>query len=88
MGSIDEAIAAAVQESVDKAMAPIVERMGEPAPLVWTTGQAAAALGCSTQTVARLVDRGVLPRVPHMGTLRLIPRAAVERLVASADTAG
>ena len=88
MGDIDDVIAASVQKAVDKAMAPVVERLAEPAPLVWTTGQTAAALGCSARTVARLVDRGVLPTLPHMGTLRLIPRTAVERLVASADTGG
>lgn len=49
---------------------------------------AAHVLSTSTSTIRRLVDEGVLPIVPHMGQRIVIPRAAVMRLVDSAERAG
>jgi excisionase family DNA binding protein len=82
--SVDAAIQQAVQAAVDVALAPLMARIAEPVPLVYTTQEAATALGVSRNVIARWCNEGVLPTMPHTDR-RLIPRAAVERLVAEAD---
>lgn len=83
-GSIEAAIAASVQAAVDAALAPLHARLAEPEPLVWTVPQVAAVLQVSTRTVTHLIDTGQLPQLDVDCRRRLIPRAAVERLVATA----
>lgn len=83
MTSVDAAIAATVQAAVDAALAPLHARLAEPAPLVYTTQEAAKALGVSRNVIARWCNEGVLPTMPHTDR-RLIPRLAVERLVTEA----
>lgn len=53
-------------------------------PVTYTVREAADLLGISERQVYRLVDRGVLPKVPDLGRLTRIPRAAVDELVGSA----
>jgi len=78
--SLDDAIAAAVEAGVDRALA----RRSEPVePLVFTVPAAAKALCTSPKTVRRLIAAGVLPTVPHMGARVLVPRWAVVALVES-----
>lgn len=55
-----------------------------PAPverLAYSTAELAEALGCSRQHIHNLLARGALPSV-KLGARRLIPRAAVEKLLA------
>jgi excisionase family DNA binding protein len=80
---IEERVAA----GVEAALRPYLRRLADPECLTYTAPQAAVVLGTSATTVRRLVDQGVLPVVPHMGDRRLIPRAAVEALVANETTA-
>lgn len=55
--------------------------------LTVTASEAAEIIGCSRNQVYELVQRHVLPVVPHMGRRVLIPRTAVERLVAGESEA-
>ena len=80
-GSIDDRIAQAVVQSIEALLGPYLARLLEPEPIVYTVSQVAAMLQVSTDTVGRLVKRGVLPRVPHLDGKVLIPRVAVDRLV-------
>lgn len=82
---MEELIEAAVERAVLRVVGPLLERLNAPAPLVCTVAQAADALQVSQDTVSRMVRRGDLPRVPHVGGKVLIPRHALDRLVASAE---
>jgi excisionase family DNA binding protein len=84
--SLDEAIEAAVVRAVQTALAPYLSRLADPEPLVYSVKEAAHVLGTSPTTVDRLIGRGVLPLVPHMGQRRLVPRAAVARLVEPSES--
>lgn len=85
--SLEGAIQAVVVEAVREALAPYVRRLAEPEPLVYNVAEAAQVLSTSTNTVRRMIERGVLPVVPHMGHRVVIPRSAVARLVESAEAA-
>jgi excisionase family DNA binding protein len=74
---LEEAVAAAVVRTLE----PYVRRLREPEPLVYSVPEAAKVLRTSTNTVRRMVERGVLPTVPHMGNRTVIPRVAVSQLV-------
>lgn len=50
--------------------------------LTLTVPEAAEVLGCSKAHLYEVIARGELQVVPHMGRRKLIPRAAVERMVA------
>lgn len=57
----------------------------EPAPaerLTYSVTEAAHLLGLSEATVYGLLDRGAIPELPRLSRRRLIPRWAVEALVA------
>ena len=86
--SLDGAIQAVVVEAVREALAPYVRRRAEPEPLVYNVAETAQVLSTSTNTVRRMIERVVLPVVPHMGHRVVIPRSAVVRLVESAEAAG
>lgn len=47
-----------------------------------TSGEASVILGCSSQTVNRWADAGILPAVGRLGRLgtRLFERSTVEKL--------
>lgn len=79
--TIEDQIKAAVERAVERVLGPYLARLCQPEPAVYTVAQVAVVLQVSDDTVARLVKRGALPRVPHLDGKVLIPRAAVERLV-------
>jgi excisionase family DNA binding protein len=78
---IEGRIEEAVERAVERLLRPYLRRICEPEPAVYTVAQAAVVLQVSEDTVARLVRRGVLHRVPHVGGKVLIPRAAVDELL-------
>lgn len=53
-------------------------------PLALGVAEVARLLSCSKAHVYNLIERGELPTVPHMGARKLVPRQAVEDLVAGA----
>ena len=85
---IREDKAGAVERAVLRVISPLLERRNTPAPIVYTVAQAADALQVSQDTISRMVRRGDLPRVPHVGGKVLIPRRALDQLVASAEEPG
>ena len=86
--SLDDVIQALIADAVRQSLSPFLRRLADPEPLVYSVREAAHVLSTSTSTIRRLVDEGVLPIVPHMGQRIVIPRAAVMRLVDSAERAG
>ena len=56
-----------VERAVERLLGPYLRRICEPEPAVYTVAQAAVVLQVSEDTVSRLVRRGVLQRVPHVG---------------------
>jgi excisionase family DNA binding protein len=62
-----------------------VSRTANPAEaLALSSQQVAAALQCSQRKVQRLVEAGVLRRVPYMGDIR-ISTAELERYLTQGD---
>lgn len=55
--------------------------MAEIEPLVYSIPQAAAALGVSEPTVARMIETGRLPVMDHMGRRKVISRRRLEEWV-------
>ena len=86
--TMEELIEAAVERAVLRVIGSLLERPNTPAPIVYTVAQAADALQVSQDTISRMVRRGALPRVPQVGGKVLIPRHALDRLVASAEELG
>jgi excisionase family DNA binding protein len=82
VSSIEVCIEDAVERAVERFLGPYLRRICEPEPAVYTVAQTAVVLQVSEDTIARLVRRGVLHRVPHVGGKVLIPRTAVDELVA------
>jgi excisionase family DNA binding protein len=82
VSSIEACIEEAVERAIERLLGPYLRRICEPEPAVYTVAQAGVVLQVSEDTVARLVRRGVLHRVPHVGGKVLIPRAAVDELLA------
>jgi excisionase family DNA binding protein len=82
VASIEVCIEDAVERAVERFLGPYLRRICEPEPAVYTVAQTAVVLQVSEDTIARLVRRGVLHRVPHIGGKVLIPRAAVDELLA------
>jgi excisionase family DNA binding protein len=79
--TIEDVIEAIVERVVERALRPYLHRLTTPEPSVYTAAQAASAMQVSEDTIWRMVKRGVLPRVPHIGGKVLIPRTAVDGLV-------
>jgi excisionase family DNA binding protein len=79
--AIEACIEEAVERAVERLLGPYLRRICDPEPAVYTVAQTAVVLQVSEDTVARLVRRGVLDRVPHVGGKVLIPRVAVDELV-------
>jgi excisionase family DNA binding protein len=78
-------IEAAVERAIERSLGPYLSRLSVCEPAVYTVAQAAEVLQVSQDTVGRIVRRGVLPRVPHVGGKVLIPRRALDRLIESAE---
>ena len=53
-------------------------------PLAISPAEAARLLGVSDDVVYRLLDQGLLPELPRWTRRRLVPRAAIEAVVAEA----
>ena len=79
--SIEALIETAVERAVRRSFGPYLHRLSACEPAVYTVAQAAEVLQVSDDTIGRMVRRGVLPRVPHVGGKVLIPRRALDRLV-------
>ena len=79
-------IEAAVERAIGRSLAPHLHRLSVCEPAVYTVAQAAEVLQVSEDTVGRIVRRGVLPRVPHVGGKVLIPRRALDRLIEQGET--
>ncbi len=84
-GTMEDLIVAAVERAVHQALDPHLHRLNACEPIVFTVAQAAQVLLVSEDTVPRMVRRGTLPRVPHVGTKVLIPRRALFELVEAAE---
>ncbi len=80
--TIEDQIEAAVERALERVLGPYLAKLCEPEPAVYTVAQATVVMQVSEDTISRLVKRGVLPRVPHLDGKVLIPRGAVEKLVA------
>jgi excisionase family DNA binding protein len=78
---IERRIEEVVERAVERLLGPYLRRICEPEPAVYTVAQAAVVLQVSEDTVSRLVRRGVLQRVPHVGGKVLIPRVSVDELL-------
>lgn len=79
--SIEILIEDAVERAVGRLLAPHLRRLRSVEPVVYTVVQASEALQVSEDTISRLVRRGVLARVPHIGGKVLIPRREIDALV-------
>ena len=79
--TIEDQIEAAVERALQRMLGPYLAKLCAPEPAVYTVAHTAVVMQVSEDTVARLVKRGVLPRVPHLDGKVLIPRAAVQKLV-------
>lgn len=77
---VEALIEAAVERAIRRSLGPYLHRLAACEPAVYTVAQAAEVLQVSEDTVGRMVRRGVLPRVPHVGGKVLIPRRAIDRL--------
>jgi len=84
--SIEELIERAVARTIEGLLEPYLTRLSKPEPLVYTVSQAAEVLQVSTDTIGRMVKRGVLDRVPYLDGKTLIPRVSIEDLVAGAGS--
>src|SRR5665213_3676062 len=80
---IEELIESAVERAVERVLGPFLHRLTSCEPQVFTIAQAAQTLQVSDDTIARMVRRGHLPRVPHVGSKVLIPRRILLELVES-----
>src|SRR4051794_21908708 len=58
--SVEELIEQAVARSIERLLEPYLVRLSKPEPLVYTVAQAAVVLQVSTDTIGRLVKRGIL----------------------------
>lgn len=59
------------------------ERPASERPVL-SIAEAAELLGVGQTTIRDLLNRGALPEVPRIGKRRLIPRAAIDRLIQQA----
>jgi excisionase family DNA binding protein len=85
LSGMEVLIEAAVERAIGRSLGPYLSRLSVCEPAVYTVAQAAEVLQVSEDTVGRIVRRGVLPRVPHVGGKILIPRRALDRLIESAE---
>ena len=79
--SIEEMIEAAVERAIRRSLGPYLHRLSACEPAVYTVAQSAQVLQVSEDTIGRMVRKGVLPRVPHVGGKVLIPKLALHRFI-------
>jgi excisionase family DNA binding protein len=80
-------IEAAAERAIRRSFGPYLHRLSACEPAVYTVAQSAEVLQVSEDTIGRMVRRGVLPRVPHVGGKVLIPKRALERLIEAPELA-
>jgi excisionase family DNA binding protein len=85
--SIEGLIEAAVERAIRCSLGPYLHRLSACEPAVYTVAQSAEVLQVSEDTIGRMVRRGVLPRVPHVGGKVLIPKRALHRLIEGSELA-
>ena len=85
--SIEELIEAAVERAIRRSLGPYLHRLSSCEPAVYTLAQSAEVLQVSEDTIGRMVRKGVLPRVPHVGGKVLIPKRALHRLIEGSELA-
>jgi excisionase family DNA binding protein len=85
--SIEGLIEAAVGRAIRHSLGPYLHRLSACEPAVYTVAQSAEVLQVSEDTIGRMVRRGVLPRVPHVGGKVLIPKRALHRLIEGSEPA-
>jgi excisionase family DNA binding protein len=83
--SIEGLIESAVEQAIRRSLAPYLRRLSACEPAVYTVAQSAQVLQVSEDTIGRMVRRGVLPRVPHVGGKVLIPKRALDRLIEASE---
>lgn len=83
--SIEGLIEAAVERAIRRSLGPYLYRLSACEPAVYTVAQSAEVLQVSEDTIGRMVRRGVLPRVPHVGGKVLIPQRALHRLIEGSE---
>jgi excisionase family DNA binding protein len=79
--SVENLIEVAVERAIRRSLGPYLHRLSAHPAAVYTVAQSAAVLQVSEDTIGRMVRRGVLPRVPHVGGKVLIPKRALDRLI-------
>jgi len=85
--SVEALIEAAVERAIRRSFGRYLHRLSACEPAVYTVAQSAEVLQVSEDTIGRMVRRGVLPRVPHVGGKVLIPKRALERLIEAPELA-
>lgn len=83
--SVETLIEVAVERAIRRSLGPYLHRLSAHQAAVYTVAQGAAVLQVSEDTIGRMVRRGVLPRVPHVGGKVLIPKRALDRLIDSRE---
>jgi excisionase family DNA binding protein len=84
---VEALIEAAVERAIRRSFGPYLRRLSACEPAVYTVAQSAEVLQVSEDTIGRMVRRGVLPRVPHVGGKVLIPKRALHRLIEAPELA-
>ena len=69
-----------MREEIQQNLAPYLEKLIRPEPLVFTVAEACLVLRTGEDTIRRWVKTGRLARVPAVGRV-LIPRWSVEAFV-------
>ena len=84
---VEALMEAAVERAIRWSFGPCLHRLSACEPAVYTVAHNPEVLQVSEATIARMVRRGVLPRVPHVGGKVLIPQRALERLIEAPELA-
>jgi len=78
--TVEQLIEEAVERTLDRVLKPYLHRLQQPEPIVYTVSEAATVLRVSTDTIGRMIKKGVLDRVPHVEGKTLIPKVSVHAL--------
>jgi len=79
--TVEQLIEDVVERTLDRVLKPYLHRLHQPEPLVYTVNEAATVLSVSSDTIGRMIKKGVLVRVPHVDGKTLIPKASVHALI-------
>jgi excisionase family DNA binding protein len=85
--TIEEMIEAAVERAISRTLGPYLHRLSACEPAVYTVAQSAEVLQVSEDTIGRMVRKGVIARVPHVGGKVLIPKRALDRIIEGSELA-